>query len=73
MNNPQTIREVIDSLPDLERRTLDYAFENGMSHFVRLPNGKYIGVNIAFLSYLKPTLKTGKWSYGDDESLPNKK
>lgn len=65
---PQTIKEILDKLSDTDRRTLDYAFENGMSQFVRLPHGRFIGVNIAYLSYLNPTLKAGKWSYGKDES-----
>lgn len=66
---PQTIKEVLDNLNDSDRRTLDYAFENNMSHFIRLPKGGFVGVNIGHLTYLVPQIKTGRWSYGNDESI----
>ncbi len=69
---PETVKEVLDGLNDSDRRTLDYAFENNMSQFIRLANGKFVGVNIGHLSHLTPEIKTGKWVYGTDTSLPRK-
>ena len=65
---PQTIKEVIDSLSESDRRRLNYAFENGISQFLPLPNGKFVGVNIGHLNYLVPDLKVGRWAYGRDTS-----
>lgn len=65
-----TIKEIIDSLSEDERKLLNYAFENSLSQFVRLPGGKFVGVNVSYLTYLEPDLIAGKWTYGRDTSSP---
>jgi len=61
-----TIKEVLNSLDDKDRRLLMYAFEQGIAQYVSLPNGKYIGVNTINMKHLIPEQEAGVWSYGRD-------
>lgn len=59
-----TLREMLNSLDDSDRRRLNYAFENGLQQFAILKDGKYIGVNTEKVKYLIPETKVGVWAVG---------
>lgn len=42
-----------------------YAFEEGFAHWIKLPDGKFVGVNVQGLPQLKVTEESGPWAYGD--------
>lgn len=65
-----TIKQILDSLKDDERRLLNYAFEHEMTEYIRLkdssgkPNGCYVGVNAGRSPSLIPEQIAGAWSIG---------
>lgn len=59
-----TIKEVLNTLPDKDRRLLMYAFEHELSQYVELEGNMYIGVNISGNKRLIPDSEAGVWSYG---------
>lgn len=59
-----TIKEILDNLTDVQRRTLTYAFDNEITQVVILPGGKYIGVHLKPQPHLVEQLVAGKWSAG---------
>jgi len=59
------IKVILDQLTDEERRQLMYAFEHEFSQYIKLPLGKFIGVNVAPIVHLKIKESAGKWAYGD--------
>lgn len=59
------IRDTLNGLTTEQQRQLMYAFENEFSQFIRLPDDKFIGVNINQVRNLKITESAGKWAYGD--------
>lgn len=59
-----TIKEIMDSLRPEDRKLLNYAFEHELEQHIRLPDNKYVGVNIRTLKNLKAELAVGLWSYG---------
>jgi hypothetical protein len=62
---PQTtIKEILDSLKDEDRRLLMYAFQHELGQFVRLDDGRYVGVNVKSFKQLRMEMETGVWSYG---------
>ena len=60
-----SIKTILDSLSDEQRRQLMYAFEHEFSQFIKLPENKFIGVNISPIGHLKIQEAVGKWAYGD--------
>jgi hypothetical protein len=59
-----SIKEILDALPDNDRRLLSYAFEHEISQHVYI-NDRYIGVNLdSNKSLPQPDLKAGVWSSG---------
>ena len=42
-----------------------YAFEEGLSQWIKLPEGKFVGVNVQGLPQLNVTEQSGPWAYGD--------
>jgi len=59
------LRDILDSLPEQQRKQLMYAFENEFAQFVELPGKKFIGVNVEPIKHLKITESAGKWATGD--------
>lgn len=61
-----TLKEILDSLNSEQKSLLLYAFEYGLTQYVILPDGRYIGVNTVSVHYLIPDLKLsrGVWSVG---------
>ncbi len=60
-----TIKEILDSLSPQDRGTLQYAFEQNKTHYIRLPGNKFVGVNIRDTRFLTPTMNSGLWSAGE--------
>ena len=58
------IKDILDGLSDIDRRTLMYAFENNITHVVKLEDGYYVGVNMSISSNFQELQKVGVWSYG---------
>ncbi len=58
------IKEVIDGLPPQQKGQLMHAFENEFSQFIRLPDNKFIGVNVQTIKHLKIIESAGCWFYG---------
>jgi hypothetical protein len=63
-----TMRDILDRLSDDDKQLLNYAFEHGLAQFVRLPDNRFIGVNIDHLTYLEPQITVGVWRTGIDRS-----
>lgn len=65
-----TVREVLDSISESDRRFLQIAFEHELSQFVKLKDsngvysGEYIGVNCHQIKNLTPEMAAGVWSVG---------
>ena len=59
-----TIREILDSLSETQRRQLMYAFEHNISQHVVYKPGHYVGVNVSPLHILKPNTVVNNWSEG---------
>lgn len=59
-----TLKEMLDSLPDEDKAALNYAFENDLTHFVFLKDGRFIGVNTSKVRHLRPEINSGRWSAG---------
>ncbi len=60
------LKEIIDNLPKQERDQLMYAFEQGFSQAIVLPNKKFLGVNLTgHEPHLKINESVGVWSTGD--------
>lgn len=60
-----SIKETLDKLPNEQRRQLMYAFEHGFEQFIKLPDGKFIGVNVAPIKHLEVTESAGNWAIGN--------
>ena len=59
------IRAVLDKLSDSDRAHLMYAFEHELSQFVKLPEDKFVGVNVTAVPHLRIQESVGVWAYGD--------
>ena len=59
------IKELLDNLPSKDTQKLMYAFENGFSHYIELPNNTFIGVNVRDVKHLKVTENVGTWFCGN--------
>ena len=54
----------LNALEDNERRTLQYAFEQGFGQHIDLGDGKFIGVNVEHIQNLQVDESAGAWAYG---------
>lgn len=62
------LNQVLQNLPDEDRRALMIAFEGEFTQIVNLPDNKFIGVNVK-LSPNQIALETkGVWIYGEVRS-----
>lgn len=65
-----TVKEVLDDLPDEDKRLLNFALEMEITQFIALkgpdgqPDGRYIGVNCERIGHLSPKFRAGVWSVG---------
>lgn len=61
-----TIKQILDSLKPEEKARLMLAFEHGVSQYVKMSDGRYIGVYLQPLAHLTPDPKmcAGAWSVG---------
>jgi hypothetical protein len=59
-----TIKEILDSLPEIDRRVLMFAFESGITQHVKLDNNKFVGVNCEQNPNLQIEESAGSWSKG---------
>lgn len=60
----KTIKEVLDSLNESDRRQLMYGFEHEFAQFVCLNDNQFIGVNVDNIKHLEITQKAGVWAIG---------
>jgi len=60
------IKEVLDKLEDVDRRKIMYAFDHELSQVVRLPNRKFLAVNIVANRSLRILEQVGVWAYGEE-------
>ncbi len=51
-------------LTNEKRQQLMYAFESGIPQYIELPDGWFIGVNLADLKQLEIIDMQGEWSIG---------
>ncbi len=58
------IKKIIESLPSVEQKRLQEAFDSRNSYFVRYPEDNYIGVNVEQIPMLVEIEKIGNWSLG---------
>ena len=65
MNILSVLREAINNLSEGDRQQLMYAFEEGLSQWIELPDGKFVGVNVQGLPQLTIIEQSGLWAYGD--------
>ena len=64
-----TIREQLAKLNVEDSRLLHYAFDHDIGQYIKLPDGKFVGVNVEHVVHLQPLEVVGKWSYGIDNSV----
>ncbi len=58
------LREVLDSLSIEQRRQLSYALDNEVGAVVKLPDGKFVGINIHPTPNMRVVEQVGDWTYG---------
>ena len=58
------LKSLIDGLNSVDRKTLEYASNHGVSHFVKIESNKYIGVFAEQVPQLSAIQTAGNWSYG---------
>ena len=61
------IADVLRGLDPKDQRFLTYALENGLTQYVELSGGKFIGVNTHYLKHLHTEESVGVWSYGTNK------
>jgi hypothetical protein len=59
------LRQILDTLSDKHIQELRYAFENGLSAHVILPDNKFVGVNVEHNGTLVIIEQKGVWAYGE--------
>lgn len=66
-----TIKAILDTLKEDERRALFFALEQDLTHYVLLPEGRFIGVNTENVAFLEadPSISRGNWSVGWTRSV----
>jgi hypothetical protein len=58
------IRDVLDRLDMEDRRLLSYALDHDLSQTVKLPQGKFVGINIHPGANMVIEEQVGNWCYG---------
>lgn len=58
------LKKLIDGLNSVDRKTLEYAADHGVAHFVKISNNRYIGVYAERVPQLTATETAGNWSQG---------
>jgi hypothetical protein len=58
------IKDALETLSQNDRELLMYSLNEGLSHYVELPNNRFIGVNINNPNFNIEEEK-GAWSYGE--------
>ena len=58
------IKDIINELPDEERKLLMVAFEQQITEIVKLVDGNFIGVNVVATDRIIIDETTGVWSIG---------
>jgi len=58
------LRDIIKALGEADRKQLLYALEQELTSWVKLPEQKFVGVNITTLPQLTIIESQGPWSYG---------
>lgn len=58
------LREIFKTLSQESRAELMYALEQELIKWIKLPDNKFIGVNIKALPQLQILETQGPWSYG---------
>jgi len=59
------IEELLKALPPTQYKQLRYAFEEGLTEFIELDDGIFVGVNVEQLTSLKIIEQVGDWAYGE--------
>ena len=59
------IKDILDNLTKEQRRQLMYGFENSFAQTIDLPDGKFIGVNVANVEDYEILEQKGVWCYGN--------
>ena len=62
------LREIIKALAKTDKDQLLYALEQELTSWVKLPEHKFVGVNIMSLPQLTVLESQGPWSYGTIET-----
>ena len=65
LGKPQMIDTIIEKLTQVQRDELLVAFEQELSKFFKLDNGKIIGVNLNRLPKVKILEQEGNWFLGE--------
>jgi hypothetical protein len=58
------LKTLIDNLNTIDKRTLEYAADNNIAQFVKVGDGKFIGVYAERVPHLVAEQTAGVWSYG---------
>ena len=66
----QVIKEILDGLPEQDRRQLYHAFENEFSQYIRIGTDRFLGVNVRPIKHLEITESAGAWAYGKIKGKP---
>lgn len=59
-----TIKEILDTLNDEDRRLLMFAFQHELGQIVSLGDGKFVGVNVDRIQHLSIEQRAGVWASG---------
>lgn len=62
MEVPKDVTQAKESLLPSELVRLKFCFEQGMTAFVKLKCGLYVGVHMGQLPHMEPVSLEGKWS-----------
>ena len=58
------IKQLLKELDAVHKRQLMYAFEQEITQFVELEDGKFLGVNVDGIPFLEILEQAGSWAYG---------
>ena len=67
-----TMREILNSIPEPQRRQLEYALQHSICQFVKIGNtNKFIGVHVIGVPHLDVEERVGSWSTGTIKGVNN--
>jgi hypothetical protein len=58
------IRDVLDELSPQDRRLLTYALDHDIGQVIKLPDKKFVGINIQPCENMIVLERVGDWCYG---------